>query len=436
MFFDSRSSWTRALLVLTLVYGCSEDATPRGGDQGDGDDDAIGQRDDERPDAARPGALDGGKDTSVADQSPVDASRPSSRIDASRAGDAAVGADAGEAERDAGEEPRDARAETVDARVTEPGPTSCPTELVGWATQSGSGTMRTTGGGSAAPVRPKTVAELLMYAEDEQPRVIEIAGSFDAPRLAVSSNKTLVGVGKDATIRGGIRIRGKADAPISNVIIRNLRVDGATTASDGDAVQLYFAHHVWIDHCEIWDGPDGNLDMTHAVDLVTVSWTKIRYTENYQRPQGESSDHRFASLLGHSDNNADEDSGRLRVTFHHNWWAERVIERMPRVRFGQVHVFNNYFASPENNYCVRAGRGARLLIEDNYFDHVNSPHEFNNSEDEPTAHMTVRNNVYDGTTGNRAMGGGGTPFTDVPYQALRDPADRVPATVRACAGPR
>ena len=59
-----------------------------------------------------------------------------------------------------------------------------------------------------------------------------------------------------------------------------------------------------------------------------------------------------------------EDTGRLKVTWHHNHWVERVIERMPRVRFGQVHVFNNYFASPDNNYCVRAGRGARLRADD------------------------------------------------------------------------
>jgi pectate lyase len=109
---------------------------------------------------------------------------------------------------------------------------------------------------------------------------------------------------------------------------------------------------------------------------------------------------------------------------------------MPRVRFGQVHVFNNYFASPGNNYCVRAGIGASVLVEGNYFDHVNSPHEFNNEDDQKTAHITSRDNEYDGVTGNQVTGGGGTPLTSVPYQAKVEPALGIPALVKGCAGPR
>jgi pectate lyase len=316
------------------------------------------------------------------------------------------------------------------------GASTCPTALVGWATVSGDNVSSTTGGGNTAPVRPSNATELMDYASDSSPRVIEIAGSFNVPRLQINSNKTLIGVGNNATINGGLRIRGSSSAPVQNVIVRNLRVNGATTDVDDDAVQVYFAHHVWIDHCEIWDGPDGNLDMTHAVNWVTVSWTKFRYTSAYQRPEGETSDHRFSSLIGHSDDNASEDDGRLKITFHHNWWAERVIERMPRVRFGQVHVFNNYYASPDNNYCIRAGTSAHLLVEGNYFDGVDSPHEFNSTEDEASAHITARSNVYDGTSGNQSTGGGGTPFTSVPYTATIEPANNVPSIVQACAGPR
>ena len=239
-------------------------------------------------------------------------------------------------------------------------------------------------------MRPTTAAELSALAADATPRVIEIAGTFNIPRLQIASNKTLIGIGASATINGGLRIRGYADDMVANVIIRNLHVNGGMTAVDNDAVQLYFAHHVWIDHCDIWDGPDGNLDMSHAVNWVTVSWTKFRYTTAYVKPSGEDDPHRYSSLLGHSDNNAGEDTGRIKVTFHHNWWGELVIERMPRVRFGQVHVFNNYFAAPGNNYCVRAGRAAAVLVEGNYFDHVQSPHQFNSAEDEATASITAR----------------------------------------------
>lgn len=313
----------------------------------------------------------------------------------------------------------------------EPQSSECPSELVGWAGVSGDGVNTTTGGGDATPVRPESADALLELASDDTPRVIEIDRAFDVPRLQVGSNKTLVGVGDDAVIRGGVRIRGKSGAPVSNVILKNLRIDGATSDVDGDAVQIYFAHHVWVDHCEIWDGPDGSLDIVHASNWVTVSWTKFRYTSQAPDP-----DHNFAMLIGHSDNNADEDEGRLNVSVHHNHWGEGVIERMPRVRFGQVHVFNNYFASSGNNYCVRAGRGARILIENNAFDGVKDPHVFNNADDEKTAHITARNNDYSGASGTQATGGGGTPFTNAPYPVSLDDADAVPALVKACAGPR
>jgi pectate lyase len=280
-------------------------------------------------------------------------------------------------------------------------------------------------------VRPANAEELAELAGDATPRVIEISGAFAAPRLQIASNKTLIGVGANATINGGLRIRGQSDAPVSNVIVRNLRVNGATSEVDGDAVQIYFAHHVWIDHVEIWDGPDGNLDIVHGSNWVTVSWSKFRYTD--AAPDAE---HKFASLIGHSDDNASEDTNRLKVTMHHNYWAEGVIERMPRVRFGQVHVFNNYFAARGNNYCVRAGRGASLLVEANVFEGVDSPHEFNNDEDRTTAHITSRDNVYTDVTGAREVGGDGTPFTNPPYAANLDAGSSVAERVRACAGPR
>jgi pectate lyase len=320
--------------------------------------------------------------------------------------------------------------------TTDGGSSACPTALVGWATLNGDSVSGTTGGGNAAVVRPTTAAELEDYASDATPRVIEISGTFAVPRLDVKSNKTIVGIGNNARINGGVRIRGSSSEPVTNVIVKNLKVNGGTTQVDNDAMQIYFAHHVWIDHCEIWDGPDGNLDMSHAVNWVTVSWTKFRYTTDYKRPSGETSDHRYSSLIGHSDDNATEDDGRLKISFHHNWWAELVIERMPRVRFGQVHVFNNYFSSAGNNYCVRAGANAHLLIEGNYFDGVNSPHQFNSTADEATASITERNNTYMSTTGDRATGGKGAPFTSVPYAATIEPSAGIAATVQACAGPR
>ena len=81
------------------------------------------------------------------------------------------------------------------------------------------------------------------------------------------------------------------------------------------------------------------------------------------------------NLIGHSETNAAEDTGKFHVTFDHNWWSSGCVERMPRVRFGQVHVLNNYINASGNNYCVRAGIASQLLVEDNYYENIHTPYE-------------------------------------------------------------
>ena len=107
-------------------------------------------------------------------------------------------------------------------------------ELVGWAAVAGLGRDTTTGGDGGETVRPTTTAELLAYGVSPEPIVIELSGTFDVPRLELLSNKTLVGVEGGATINGGIRIRPQSsDETVENVIVRNLRVNGATSIVEG-----------------------------------------------------------------------------------------------------------------------------------------------------------------------------------------------------------
>jgi pectate lyase len=75
-------------------------------------------------------------------------------------------------------------------------------------------------------------------------------------------------------------------------------------------------------------------------------------------------------------------------------------------------------------------------VEGNYFNGVNSPHEFNSAADQTTAHITARNNGYSDVANSDSARGGGTPFTSPPYAATVRPALDVPAIVQACAGPR
>jgi pectate lyase len=330
------------------------------------------------------------------------------------------------------------------ASCTTPPPAS---ELVGWAAVSGSGVATTTGGGAAAPQTVTTVAALNAAAAGPNPAVIHVTGVLPAGKVMIGSNKTIVGL-CGAEIHGHLDLMGS-----SNVIVRNIKIvgygvgncaldpdyDAAVGCSSGnDAVTIMGAHHIWFDHDDISDGTDGNLDITLGADFVTVSWTKFHYTARSDNAGNDStgaSGHRFSNLVGGGDNSA-VDVGKLNVTWHHNWWADRVMERQPRIRYGKNHLFNNLWTSSGDNYCVRAGTNAQILLDSNAFVGVKTPQEFNNTADQGTANITSTNNLYTGTSGGQATGGGGTPFTTPTYSFTLDAASTVQAAVQAGAGPR
>src|SRR5690606_23445421 len=173
----------------------------------------------------------------------------------------------------------------------------------------------------------------------------------------------------------------------SNIIIRNLTfedtydcfpewspTDGAQGAWNAlyDSISLRDTNNVWIDHNTFRDRRtrdelqphyfgvlyqvhDGLLDITNASDLVTVSWNRFET-------------HDKVSLVGSSDG-AVADRGKLRVTFHHNLY-EGVNQRSPRVRFGQVHVYNNYYKverQPDFQYSWGVGIESAIYAENNFF---------------------------------------------------------------------
>ena len=57
------------------------------------------------------------------------------------------------------------------------------------------------------------------------------------------------------------------------------------------------------------------------------------------------------------------DEGFLHVTFANCWWDRGCVERMPRVRFGQVHLINCLYDSPEAKYGIGVGYKANVYVE-------------------------------------------------------------------------
>lgn len=296
----------------------------------------------------------------------------------------------------------------------EPSSGACPTNLVGWATE-GSGT---TGGGNLAPQEVTSIGELSSLASGSEPRVVHVSGTMSG-NITVGSNKTIIGKGKTARINGSISING------SNVIIRNLTVKGGT-----DTISARGSHHLWLDHLDVSDGADGVIDLTRESDFATVSWSKIYY----DRGGG----HRLALLFGGGSTHT-ADRGKNNHTVHHNWLGKGISSRMPRLLFGKGHIYNNYYNSPDNNYCIGSGSWASLLVEGNYFKDVNSPHQF---QDGNPSFITARDNVYDNVKGKRDTGAGGSgsdppsAWTTPGYPYTLDKAEDIPALVQRCAGPQ
>lgn len=287
----------------------------------------------------------------------------------------------------------------------------------GWASQGGGTT-----GGSGTATTPTVVTNYDQFKAavlSTTVKLIEVRGTITVPSLGRidfkdQSGKTIYGIAgarllsNDQTKTGsGIMYMRRC----TDVVIRNLIFEGpgAYDVDGQDNLTIDECTRIWIDHCEFRDGVDGNMDIKNKANFITVSWTKF----NYLKPpraggSGGTNDHRFTNIIGSSDG-ATADRNLLKVTFARCWWAPGCVERMPRVRFGQVHVVNSYFNSPAANYCVGAGVEANILVEGNAFENVDEPIRFININ--YTA-VTQRNNLFTNTTGNTA--GSRTAFTP-PY---------------------
>ena len=290
--------------------------------------------------------------------------------------------------------------------------------MAGFATQNGG----TTGGKGYSEVTVSNVSDLKSYAKAGNKIIYVKPGTYMGP-IEVGSNVTIYGyqgaIIAQPSTGSAMKLSGS-----KNVIIRNLVFKGIGAHDDDDEDCLQVNHessNVWIDHVDIYDGHDGNLDITNASDYVTISWTKFSYTSA-------STGHQFSNLIGNSKTKT-TDRGHLNVTIHHSWWADGVKERMPRVRFGKVHVANNLFDSKDASHCVRAAIEANIRIEKNVFIGVKKDLDLYTDDGAITAAQMISNYEENVKTQQAGMGTAFTPsysmgLTDVSTQAkayaLRD----------------
>ncbi|GAA4761061.1 MULTISPECIES: pectate lyase family protein [Flavobacterium] len=308
------------------------------------------------------------------------------------------------------------------------------TSVPGWASQNGG----TTGGSSASETTVSTYAALKSAIENASVKVIKVTGTITFPlagRIAFQdqTGKTIYGAAGAKLVSSD---QTKANSGIMNVkrckniIFRNLIFEGpGAYDTDGwDNLILDNCQNVWVDHCEFRDGVDGNFDIKNQSDYISVSYCKFTYLKPPRAGgSGGSDDHRYSNLIGSSDG-ATADRGKLRITFARCWWASGCKERMPRVRFGKVHIINSLFNSSVSNKCIAAGFEANIRVTSNVFENVNDPISIMNS---PTAITVENNNTFTNTTGNSS--GTGTAFTP-PYSIVTLAASAVKANVTSSTG--
>ena len=173
--------------------------------------------------------------------------------------------------------------------------------------------------------------------------------------LALTEDKT------EAYRKSGIF---KFSTSCSNLIIRNIQFEGPGPFDCAGEDLILFNNsttHTWVDHCTFIDGMDGNFDISNGSDFITVSWCKFYYTERAY-------DHMNTNLIGNDDKKESTDGGKLNVTFAYNHWGTLCRQRMPMVRFGKIHLLNNYYTCTGNTgSCINPRKNSEFLIEGNYF---------------------------------------------------------------------
>ncbi|KAL1840080.1 hypothetical protein VTJ49DRAFT_815 [Mycothermus thermophilus] len=243
---------------------------------------------------------------------------------------------------------------------TEPGP---PLQLkaasisdvanLGFATLNGG----TTGGAGGNVTVVSTLSEFTAAVSEKnpEPAIVVINGTIvgDA-KVRIGSNKTIIGLPGSGFVGVGLYFKRQR-----NLILRNI-VASFVEAKNGDVLGIDGSTNVWVDHCEFYsslaadkDFHDGLVDATHGADYITISHTYFH-------------DHWKGSLVGHNDDNAAEDQGKLHITYANNHW-KNVNSRGPLFRFGTGHIYNSMSTG------INTRMNAQLLIQNNVFRNVPLP---------------------------------------------------------------
>ncbi|MEM9075266.1 MAG: hypothetical protein AAGE52_42610, partial [Myxococcota bacterium] len=131
-----------------------------------------------------------------------------------------------------------------------------------------------------------------------------------------------------------------------NVILTHF----AMRDSSDDLIRFFNGgSRMWVHHMDLENGGDGAFDATEGTTEVTVSYTHIR-------------NHDKAMLIGAGSDDGDGES--MRWTGHHNWY-DNCVQRLPFIRMGQAHSFNNLIEWISGTAMSTRIAPSQMLVEHN-----------------------------------------------------------------------
>jgi len=248
-------------------------------------------------------------------------------------------------------------------------------------------------------------------------------------RLRVASDKTLVGLGRGALLRGAWLDFGMSQ----NVILRNVALYDVNRnlIEAGDAISIAVGDRLWVDHVTFKAISDGFIDVSMSASAFTSSWLRYDGTNEY------------ACQARHPRSNEMVDTV---ATFHHTAWLH-VNGRAPLATHAgsTVHLYNNLF-SDDVDYAVGAGCDAQVLLEASVFENVRIPTSKRTCTDMTPGLGSIAvgaPNAYGAGVGDHDSDGmiapePSDPVFEPPYDYTPDPTDdlRFRVNERAGAGSR
>ncbi|KAL3624178.1 putative pectate lyase P59 [Castilleja foliolosa] len=183
--------------------------------------------------------------------------------------------------------------------------------------------------------------------------------------LMMASDKTIDGRGANVHIAYGAGITIQF---AKNIIIHGLRIHdivpgsggdirdsvdhyGFRTKSDGDGISIFGSQDIWIDHVSMTNCSDGLIDAIMGSTGITIS-------------NGHFTDHNEAMLFGANDAHSQDAMMQITVAFNH--FGKRMIQRMPRCRWGYIHVVNNDYTH-WNMYAIGGSSHPTIISQGNRY---------------------------------------------------------------------